>query len=66
MPAYQDDGFDPPAPVAQVTLLSTDNAGRSVDVPMLMDTGADVSLIPHDVVESLGLSVSGERFEWNQ
>jgi len=53
MPAYDATAFDPPAPVARVTVYST-TRGRSVaDVPLLIDTGADVSLLPASYVRSL-------------
>jgi hypothetical protein len=46
MQAYDAARFDPPAPVALVVVKS-DRLGLVVhDVPMLLDTGADVSLLP--------------------
>jgi hypothetical protein len=49
--AYEAEQFDPPAPVAYVTVKS---AGIDIlKVPMLIDTGADVSLLPRSQVESL-------------
>lgn len=47
MPRYDTAQFEPPAPLAQVTLRNPDTGTISSDVPMLLDTGADVSLIPH-------------------
>ena len=53
MEPYDSDQFDPPAPVAYVTVKS---AGIEIaNVPMLIDTGADVSLLPRSHVESLVL-----------
>jgi hypothetical protein len=46
MPAYDASRFNPPAPLAMVTLRNTDNDKTVVGMPMLLDTGADVSLIP--------------------
>jgi hypothetical protein len=43
--AYGSEDFDPPAPVAYVTLKSSDIEIHNA--PMLMDTGADVSLPRH-------------------
>lgn len=56
MPACDSQRFEPPAPLALVTVKS-DN-GRFVihDVPMLLDTGADVSLLPRAPLASLAMS----------
>ncbi len=61
MPSY--DAFhDPPAPVARVTLR---DGGKVVpDVPLLIDSGADVTLLPRTAVESLGIRpVGGPAYE---
>ena len=59
MPAYESEGFDPPAPLARAVVVRD---GRSViDVRMLLDTGADVSVIPRDVADELGASVRPSR-----
>jgi hypothetical protein len=51
MQAYEAERFDPPAPLALVTVKSL---GIEIhDVPMLLDTGADVSLLPRSHVHSL-------------
>ena len=53
MTPYDAARFDPPAPVALVTVNSA-KAGMTLrDVPMLLDTGADVSLLPRAHVASL-------------
>ena len=60
MPAYEAVRFDPPAPLALVTVKSM---GIEVhDVPMLLDTGADVSLLPRSYVQSL-LSPDARQYE---
>ncbi|HEX9670424.1 MAG TPA: retropepsin-like aspartic protease [Thermoanaerobaculia bacterium] len=56
MPTYDEIRFTPPAPVAQVTLRTLDGSAQLADVPMLLDTGADVSLVPRGAVEKLGLA----------
>jgi len=62
MQAYEAERFDPPAPVALVTVKS-DQLGIEIhDVPMLIDTGADVSLLPRSHVESL-VSADARHFE---
>ena len=55
MPAYDRIFFDPPAPLAQVTLRNPTNSDTMTDVPMLMDTGADISLVPLPYIENLGI-----------
>jgi hypothetical protein len=51
MPTYDDTFFDPPAPVVKVTLRNSNNAYTLSDVPMLIDSGADVTLIPRISIE---------------
>jgi hypothetical protein len=53
MPAYDAARFDPPAPIALVAVKSEHSGKVIVDVPMLLDTGADVSLLPRSHVGSL-------------
>jgi len=53
MPAYDANRFDPPAPVAHVTLRHPVTGVSLSDVPMLMDSGADVTLLPREAVEKL-------------
>jgi hypothetical protein len=42
MPAYDDRFFNSPAPLARVTLRTSGDAKVVTDVPMLIDSGADV------------------------
>ena len=51
MPDYNSDFFNPPAPIAYVTLRNPENNAEVIDVPMLLDTGADATLLPHIFVE---------------
>jgi predicted aspartyl protease len=55
MPKYDAENFDPPAPVAYVTLRNPATGVSLSNVPMLMDTGSDVTLLPRQVVERLGI-----------
>ena len=41
MPVYDSSQFDPPAPLAQVTLRNLGSSAIRSDVPMLVDSGAD-------------------------
>ena len=59
MPAYEGSRFAPPAPVAKVVVRNPDGQSSVADVPMLIDSGADVTLIPKLVAQSLGLVAAG-------
>ncbi|HLL76288.1 MAG TPA: aspartyl protease family protein [Pyrinomonadaceae bacterium] len=64
MPAYDSNLFNPPAPLVRVVLRHRSSGVTVSDVPMLLDTGADVILLPHAFVERLGVSVTpGEGYE---
>ena len=56
MPAYDSALFNPPAPLAKVTIRHPTSGMTISDVPMLLDTGADVTLLPQAFVEQLGIS----------
>jgi hypothetical protein len=55
MPAYDTSLFTPPAPLARVILRNQNNSNTVSDVPMLVDSGVDVTLIPQASVNQLGL-----------
>jgi len=57
MPEYDAENFEPPAPVAYVTLRNPATGVFISDVPMLIDTGADATLLPSDAVNQLGIFV---------
>lgn len=61
MPVYDDSLFDPPAPLARVTLRNPTNADIVPDVPMLLDSGADVTLIPATSINQLGLTANTDE-----
>jgi hypothetical protein len=50
MPAYDEHFFTPSAPLARVTLRHPENDTIVSDVPTLLDSGADVTLIPQTSV----------------
>jgi hypothetical protein len=56
MPTYDANLFDPPAPLAQVILRNPQNSNSLSDVPMLLDSGADVTLIPSTSANQIGLT----------
>lgn len=61
MAAYDTTLFDPPAPLAKVTLRKPGSSDTLSDVPMLLDSGADVTLIPGAFAEELGLSLEPDE-----
>lgn len=61
MPAYDEVWFDPPAPLARVSLRNPHNAEAVPDVPMLVDSGADVTLIPTTFAVQIGLHADAEE-----
>jgi predicted aspartyl protease len=56
MPGYDAENFEPPAPVAYVTLRNPATGVLLSNVPMLIDTGADVTVLPSTAVEQLGVA----------
>jgi hypothetical protein len=52
LPAYEAAGFDPPAPVARSLVVGP--AGTCPNVPLLIDSGADVSVIPLWAADAVG------------
>ncbi len=64
MPTYDGTRFQPPAPTAAVTLRNLDTGTTVADVPMLLDSGADVTLVPQASMNPLGLAVvPGKHYE---
>lgn len=57
MPTYDADRFNPPAPLATITLQDRKSGTILPDVLMLIDSGADVTLIPQRAVQQLGVSI---------
>jgi predicted aspartyl protease len=55
MPDYDANQFNPPAPLARVTVRTRDRANSVSDVPMLIDSGSDTTLIPRSCADRLGL-----------
>lgn len=59
MPSYERSGFDPPASVVNARLLGPN--GTRADVPLLLDSGADVSVVPLSAVRAVGASIRPNR-----
>jgi hypothetical protein len=64
MPRYDAARYDPPAPVAIVSLRIPSGNASIGDVPLLIDTGADVTLLPRSAVSRLGVTPQpGQQYE---
>jgi len=63
MPPYDKLLFAPPAPIARVVLHHPESQQSIRDVPMLIDSGADATLLPRSAVMSLRLEGTGERYQ---
>ena len=57
MPAYDANKFNPPAPLATIVLSDQKSGTALPNVLMLIDTGADVTLVPQVAINQLGVSV---------
>jgi hypothetical protein len=57
VPVYDTGRYDPAAPVALVAIRNSLTAAIVSGVPMLLDTGADVTLLPQTIVEQLGIAI---------
>lgn len=55
MPSYDASRYDPPAPVAQVALRHGGTGAIVSDVVLLIDSGADITLLPRGAVARLGV-----------
>lgn len=64
MPTHDSSGFRPPAPVALVTVRSPAIDRTVLNVPMLIDSGADVTLLPRELLGDIAkVAPEGRRFE---
>jgi hypothetical protein len=64
MPEYDASLFAPPAPLAQVSLRNADTGVLLSGLPMLIDSGADVTLIPQASAVGIGAVIdSTSRYE---
>ncbi len=61
MPTYNNTDFRPPAPFASVEFKNQLSGATVMDVPMLIDTGADVTIVPRWVIDRLGMGAESER-----
>ena len=61
MPEYDANLLSPPAPLAHVLLRNRDTGAAWADVPMLIDSGADVTLVPRAALGHLGATAAPDR-----
>ena len=57
MPAYDSILFDPPAPLAAVDIRDPSSGNVVSGVPMLIDSGSDLTLIPERCINDLNLDL---------
>lgn len=55
------ESYEPPAPLAKIVLRNIETGERVKDISVLLDTGADVSLLPASAIEKLQIEPSGEK-----
>lgn len=59
-----DESFEPPAPIAKIALRQIKTGERVKDISILLDTGADISLLPSSIVKSLKIKpLQNETFD---
>ena len=58
MPNYDSQSFTPPAPLAKVIIRNPETGAELSEIPMLLDTGADVTLLLTEGVGLLGVTIS--------
>jgi hypothetical protein len=63
MPPYDDRFFAPLAPVARVVVRHPEREQSVEDVPMLIDSGADATLLPRSAATALALEGTGDRYQ---
>lgn len=64
MPAYDNAFFSPPAPMARVILRNPQTGAIVNDVPMLLDSGADATLLPQAFIDQIGVDADpNESYE---
>lgn len=54
--------YIPPAPLALITLRNPETLESVTDVPMLLDTGSDITLLPKSFCDRIGVEASTSEF----
>ena len=64
MPSYDTTRFSPPAPVGLIEIRNPATGAVHANVPMLIDTGADITLLPRQYIAQLNLPIeAAEAYE---
>jgi Retroviral aspartyl protease len=50
-----DESFDPPAPIAKISIRKIETGEKVKNISVLLDTGSDISLLPLSSLKSLNL-----------
>lgn len=58
-----DDSYDPPAPFAEIVLRNIQTGKRSEKLKVLLDTGADISLLPLSAIKKLKIPPTNESVQ---
>ena len=53
--------FEPPAPVAIVTVCDPHSGAIDLNVALLLDTGTDITLLPRSAIEQLGIPLLADQ-----
>ena len=53
----------PPAPIASVKIENMQTSESVEDIKMLLDTGADITIVPKKFCEKIGIKISDESVE---
>ena len=61
MPDYDGSLFTPPAPLARVSLRNPETGTTVNELAMLLDSGADVTLLPQSFVNQIGVAIDQTR-----
>ena len=54
--------YSPPAPLAKIKLRNPDSQESVANVPMLLDTGSDLTLLPESFCKKIGAKISDTKF----
>jgi Retroviral aspartyl protease len=56
------ENYKPPAPVAKVALRNRETLESILEVPMLLDTGSDITLLPKSFCDLINVNISDSKF----
>lgn len=54
--------YNPPAALAKIKLRNPESQKIIADVPMLLDTGSDITLLPESFCKQIGAKISDTKF----